>query len=190
MEKSNKGKKGSAHNAQPQRSRQAQRSLKKRRAIIGGVLGIAAGIAITVGVALSMSPEVSAGSYVDEATGDLVIEVAAVSEKASFHPITVDGTEMEVLALKASDGTIRTAFNTCQVCYTSGRGYYKQVGKVLICQNCGNSFELDQVGVEFGGCNPWEIPEDSKEATDSEIRILSSFLEESTEIFANWKTAE
>lgn len=29
---------------------------------------------------------------------------------------------------------IRTAFNTCQVCYSSGKGYYVQSGNVLVCQ--------------------------------------------------------
>ena len=52
---------------------------------------------------------------------------------------------MVVLAFKASDDTIRTALNTCQVCYDSGRGYYVQEGDKLICQNCGNQFEADQV---------------------------------------------
>ena len=41
-------------------------------------------------------------------------------------------TYIEVLAVKSSDGTIRTAFNTCQVCYASGRGYYIQQGDGLI----------------------------------------------------------
>jgi len=40
---------------------------------------------------------------------------------------------MEVLALKAKDRTIRTALNTCQVCYASGKGYYVQEGDVLVC---------------------------------------------------------
>ena len=45
---------------------------------------------------------------------------------------------MEIVAVKALDGSIRTAFNTCQVCYNSGRGYYQQEGNELVCQNCGN----------------------------------------------------
>jgi len=35
---------------------------------------------------------------------------------------------MEVLAVKAPDGTIRTAMNTCKICYDSGAGYYVQEG--------------------------------------------------------------
>lgn len=57
--------------------------------------------------------------------------------------------EMEVIAVKDSGGTVRTAFNTCQVYYSSGKGYYKQKGDKLICQNCGNAFTMDQVRISY-----------------------------------------
>lgn len=57
--------------------------------------------------------------------------------------------EMEVIAVKDSGGTVRTAFNTCQVCYSSGKGYYKQKGDKLVCQNCGNAFTMDQVRISY-----------------------------------------
>ncbi len=60
------------------------------------------------------------------AGGDLVIPISTITGDANYYPIDVDGTEMEVIAVRAPDGTIRTAFNTCQVCYGSGRGYYVQ----------------------------------------------------------------
>ena len=94
---------------------------------------------------------------------------------------------MEVVAVKAQDGSIRTAFNTCQVCYESGRGYYKQDGDVLVCQNCGNRFPMDRVEVEAGGCNPWPIFDQNKTVTEDSITITSDFLNESRQIFANWK---
>ena len=64
----------------------------------------------------------------------LVINKSDISEKALFYPVNVDGTCMEVLAVKDSSGNIRTAFNTCQVCYSSGKGYYVQSGNVLVCR--------------------------------------------------------
>lgn len=119
----------------------------------------------------------------------LVIPVADITEKATFYPIEIDGTKMEVLAVKAPDGTIRTAFNTCQVCYDSGYGYYEQVGDKLVCQNCGNQFPMDRVEVESGGCNPWPIFTDNKIVTDESITISYDFLKESKEVFANWKSS-
>lgn len=120
---------------------------------------------------------------------DLVIPVKDISDKAAFYPVDVDGTKMEVIAVKAPDGTIRTAFNTCQVCYDSGRGYYKQDGDVLVCQNCGNRFPMSRVEVEAGGCNPWPVFDEDKTVTDSDITISYDFLKESRQIFANWKTS-
>ena len=123
-------------------------------------------------------------------SGDtLAIPVKDISSTAQFYPVDVDGTKMEVIAVQAPDGTIRTAFNTCQVCYDSGRGYYKQEGDVLVCQNCGNRFPMSRVEVEAGGCNPWPIFDKEKTVTDESITISYDFLKESKEIFANWKAS-
>ena len=117
----------------------------------------------------------------------LTIKTDDLSEDAAFYPIEVDGTEMEVIAVKDAEGIVRTAFNTCQICYDSGNGYYKQEGDKLVCQNCGNSFAMDQVGETAGGCNPYPILDDDKTATEDEIQISYEFLKESSDIFANWK---
>ena len=69
------------------------------------------------------------------------------------------------------------AFNTCQVCYDSGRGYYVQEGDVLVCQNCGNRFSAEQVELIKGGCNP--VPIDSENKTDDGTTItylVSKFI--------------
>ncbi|MDR2197014.1 MAG: DUF2318 domain-containing protein [Coriobacteriales bacterium] len=118
---------------------------------------------------------------------DLVIPIADISEQARFYPTTVDGTALEVLAIRAPDGSIRTAFNTCQVCYDSGRGYYEQEGSVLVCQNCGNRFAPGDVEIQTGGCNPVPIFETDKLITDDTITIPASYLKEASDIFANWK---
>jgi uncharacterized membrane protein len=120
---------------------------------------------------------------------DLVIRLAEVTENAIFYPVDIEGTRLEILAVKAPDGSVRTAFNTCQVCYASGRGFYKQQGTVLVCQNCGNRFRMSQVGVRSGGCNPVPILPANKTATDTTITISKNFLKEAKGIFARWKRA-
>ncbi len=117
----------------------------------------------------------------------LTIPVSEVSETASFYPVTVDGTSMEVIAVKASDGTIRTAFNTCQICFNSGNGYYKQQEDALVCQNCGSWFSMDSVEIEVGGCNPWPILPEEKAVTDESVAIPYDSLKAATGIFGNWK---
>jgi uncharacterized membrane protein len=118
---------------------------------------------------------------------DIVIPAGEVSETAKFYPAEIDGTKLEVIAVKAPDGTIRTAFNTCQVCYDSGRGYYKQDGDVLVCQNCGNRFKMSQVEVVSGGCNPVPIFDENKTVDKANIIVSADYLKESAAIFANWK---
>ena len=120
-------------------------------------------------------------------TEDLKINISEISETAKFYPFKVVDTDMEVFAVKASDGTIRTAFNTCQVCYDSGRGYYVQEGKELVCQNCGNRFQLDQIELTNGvGCNPVPITGDNKTDDGKSITISGEYLQENVDLFANW----
>lgn len=118
---------------------------------------------------------------------DLIIKKNEVSQVAKFYPYRAGRTYMEVVAVKASDGSIRTAFNTCQICFASGRGYYKQEGDVLVCQNCGNRFTVDQVELIKGGCNPVPITSDYKTDNGDKIIISKDFLEANKDLFANWK---
>jgi hypothetical protein len=139
----------------------------------------------------------------------LVIPLSEVGANAVFYPVEVGGTRLEVLAVRAPDGSVRTAFNTCQVCYASGRGFYKQQGTVLVCQNCGNRFRMGQVGQRAGGCNPVPITADNRKTGDGtsaslpprpasaggrddgkwdegSITVPLPFLVKAKGIFANW----
>ncbi|MDO4323670.1 MAG: DUF2318 domain-containing protein [Lachnospiraceae bacterium] len=127
------------------------------------------------------------GAVTITAGESLVIPTADITADASFYPVEVDGTDMEVVAVRDSAGNIRTAFNTCQICYDSERGYYVQSGNDLVCQNCGNRFSMDQVEIESGGCNPWPIFDENKTVTADGISISYDFLVEAQGIFANWK---
>lgn len=135
----------------------------------------------------STSTANSAAAVVNQ---DVVIPVADITETARFYPVEIDGTRLEVLAVKASDGTIRTAFNTCQVCYDSGMGYYVQEGDELVCQNCKNRFHMSQVEITAGGCNPVPIFPENKTVTADTITISQNYLNESKTIFGNWKTQQ
>jgi len=117
----------------------------------------------------------------------VVINKKEIASTATFIPYKAGGFDMEVIAVRASDGSIRTALNTCQVCYRSGRGYYKQVGDVFVCQNCGSRFRVDQVELIKGGCNPIPILEGEKSDLGDSILIPKAFLESAAPYFAVWK---
>ena len=119
--------------------------------------------------------------------GDMQIQKSEVTATVKFYPYTVDGVLIEVLALRAPDGTVRTAFNTCQVCYASGRGYYVQQGDVLVCQNCRNRFKASQVELIKGGCNPVPITADLKTENANTITIAKSLFTEAKPLFLKWK---
>jgi uncharacterized membrane protein len=93
-----------------------------------------------------------------------------------------------VVAVKLADGSIRTAFNACQVCYDSGRGYFKQEGNELVCQNCGNRYTMDQVGLNAGGCNPAPIGEEYRTSDGKTITISQDVLNAGRVLFENRKT--
>lgn len=116
-----------------------------------------------------------------------VIPMDMVSTKPIFFKMNVDNVKVEILALEASDGSIRTAFNTCQVCYNSGRGYYKWIDGKLVCQNCGNKFAPDQVEVTKGGCNPVPIFDEETQVENGKITVPIEFLRQAVVIFRNWK---
>lgn len=171
----------------------SNKKLKKKKSnLIIAAVGILV-IAIAAFSIISSQGEDQVGSNQSSAAsatnenGDLEIPTADITEKATFYTYDELDSKMEVLAVKASDGTIRTAFNTCQVCYSSGRGYYVQEGDVLVCQNCGNRFSMDEVEVTRGGCNPVPIFEDQKEVTEETVIIPKEFLQEAEVIFENWK---
>jgi Predicted membrane protein len=118
---------------------------------------------------------------------DIIIQAKDVTDKPSFYPAVINGTNLEVIAVKASDGTIRTAFNTCQVCYNSGKGYYKVEGSELVCQNCGNRFGANDIETVKGGCNPVPITDEYKTVSNDTITIPKTILSQAVTIFQNWK---
>lgn len=118
-----------------------------------------------------------------ESVDQLIIKKSDITDVAKFYPVTVDGIKMEVIVVKASDGTIRTAFNACQVCASSGRGYYIQVGHTLVCQNCGNVFDIDDIGKVHGGCNPAPITAADKVEDNTTITIPKDTFVKNEDLF-------
>jgi len=123
----------------------------------------------------------------NQSTGTIVIDTGEIGGTASYYDYDADGTTVEVLAVTASDGAVRLALNTCQVCQGSPYAYFVQEGDSFICQNCGNAFSRDDIGLEAGGCNPVPVTEEYYEESDGVITISSNFLEEYKESFTNWK---
>lgn len=179
-----------ANKTKQSRTQRPQKQTPTKRSNLPLIIAAAVIVCAAVAaVTLNLGGGNSVGSEAKtiHAGDSLVIPVSEITETARFYPLEVDGTEMEVLAVRASDGSVRTAFNTCQSCFTSGRGYYIQKGDDLVCQNCGFHFTPDQVEIQSGGCNPWPIFSTDKTVNEDSIEISYDFLIASSVIFSNWK---
>ena len=64
-----------------------------------------------------------------------------------------NGITIKYFVLKSSDGVIRAAFDACDVCWPSGKGYYQKQDK-MVCRNCGKRFASVKINEVKGGCNP------------------------------------
>lgn len=155
---------------------------KKKQRLIG--LGLAILLVFGVGTVYLNMGGVSTEVY---AEGIEINKSDVLSEGIKYYDYKVDGDNLQVIAVTASDGSIRTAFNTCQVCYSSGKGYYEPVGNTLVCQNCGNVFTFDDVEVARGGCNPVPIGQGNKTDDGSKITITDEYIRENVALFKTWK---
>ena len=121
-----------------------------------------------------------------DAQGNLTIHAERVTHEPVFIPLQVEGQRMEILAVRAVDGKVRVAFNTCQVCSGAPRAYFVPHEGGVICRNCGNFFPAEQVGGAARGCNPLAVPNVGTTAS-GDITIPASVSAAHAGVFRNWK---
>jgi len=90
-----------------------------------------------------------------------VVSIAAskVSDgKAHFFKFADGGKEIAFFVVKASDGSLKVAFDACDACYRDKKGYEQQ-GDKMNCKNCNQKFLINRLGPNAtGGCNPGYLP--------------------------------
>jgi len=95
------------------------------------------------------------GKFLDES--DVIkIPLSEISREAAFYDYDV----IKFFVVKAKDGSVKTAFDACDVCYRSRKGY-RQEGDDMICNNCGNYYPISGLGTKNlrgGGCWPGYLP--------------------------------
>ena len=91
--------------------------------------------------------------------GVATIPVSKLADgKAHFYKFEDGGKEITFFAAKAADGSIKTAFDACDSCFKSKKGYEQQ-GDKMNCKNCNQKFAIDRLGPNAtGGCNPGYLP--------------------------------
>ena len=117
------------------------------------------------------------------------MSINEITETLTFFSVTVNGINMEIMALNAPDGAVRLALNRCERCYKSGKGFLQE-GNELICRQCNMHINIDIAGIESGGCNPIQITEEKRIVTENIIKISHEVLSEYTQWFLIEKTEQ
>jgi len=123
---------------------------------------VCAGIITFVVQAVAVSAfAFSLGKYekVKASNGTISVPAAKLADgKAHFYRFEDGGKEIAFFAVKSSDGSIKTAFDACDACYKSKKGYEQQADK-MNCKNCNQKFAINRLGPNAtGGCNPGYLP--------------------------------
>jgi uncharacterized membrane protein len=73
--------------------------------------------------------------------------------KAHYFEHKNGNVTIRYFVIKSADGVVRAAFDACDVCWPTGKGYV-QDGDYMVCRNCGQRFHSTKVNEVRGGCNP------------------------------------
>jgi uncharacterized membrane protein len=128
-----------------------------------------------------LGPE-PAEDIVPSAGSDVIsIPVSKVDDgDAHYYSYNSNGVKIRYFVLKSSDGVIRAAFDTCDVCYDAKLGYHQEDDE-MVCNNCGQRFPSEKINVEKGGCNPAPL---KRSVVGSNLEIKIDDIEDGRWYFA------
>jgi uncharacterized membrane protein len=120
-----------------------------------GALVLFGGLAIGAWAVFQPAPTPVGASLDTGSSKGVTVPVSTFDDgKAKYFSYQApDGKTIKFFALKSSDGVIRAAFDACDVCYQSKKGY-RQEGNFMVCNNCGQRFVSTRINEIKGGCNP------------------------------------
>lgn len=159
----------------------------QRRGSSKGGLVLAAGLVLVVFVGVAICVAVlhrQAGFATAELLpngGDVRLSTKTFDDgQAHFYRYaTAGGREIRFVVVKTFDGVVRTAFDSCELCYKQRRGY-RQAGHLMMCNNCRRTLPLMRVNVIKGGCNPGPI---ERMVQGHQVLLKASNLELGTTYF-------
>jgi uncharacterized membrane protein len=122
--------------------------------VIGCAILAAGGAYLFISDHLGGAPTATANVSQEVSESQVTFPVELFADGKARHFEHKDGEfTIKYFVLRSSDGVIRAAFDACDVCWPSGKGYY-QKGDVMVCRNCGRRFASIKVNEVKGGCNP------------------------------------
>lgn len=125
------------------------------------IVAAVTGMAMVAVVLVAAASAFSLGKYesVKAQNGAVVLALSKLSDgKAHYYRFEDGGKEIAFFAVKAADGSYKAAFDACDACYRSKKGYEQQ-GDKMNCKNCNQKFAIAKLGPNAtGGCNPGYLP--------------------------------
>jgi uncharacterized membrane protein len=143
---------------------------------------IAIGILIIAATSFALNiPGLGKYKKVTAVNGIVTIPASSLDDgKARFYSFKDGGTEIRFFLVKDRDGSIKSAFDACDVCYKDKKGY-EQSGDQMLCKNCNKKFAISRIGPHaVGGCNPSYLPSTSN---GKEITIKASDIQAGARYF-------
>jgi len=109
-------------------------------------------------------------THVTEQGSDVHIPLRTLDDgNVHFFAYTTGGKTVTFFAMKAKDGSIRTALDACVACNHAKLGY-RQEGSLVVCNNCGMGFKPTDIGAMTGGCNPIPV----RKSVDGQLLVLKA----------------
>ena len=89
----------------------------------------------------------------------IYLELGDIGTAMTHYEYDYNGARIKYFALRDSSGEIKVAFDACEVCYKSRKGY-RQEGDAVVCNNCGLKFSTEDLGIKnkAAGCWPAHLP--------------------------------
>jgi uncharacterized membrane protein len=128
---------------------------RTKTAVLAGIVTVA----LLVGAGSLFALSLGKYEKVKVSNGTVTLPVAKLADgKAHFYKIEDNGKEIAFFAVKSADGSYKIAFDACDACFKSKKGYEQQ-GDKMNCKNCNQKFAINRLGSNAtGGCNPGYLP--------------------------------
>ncbi len=113
---------------------------------------------------------------------EVVIDKSDITDTVTFFKVKRLSTK--IMAVKASDGSLRLAFDECLSCYYNDgvKSNFEDSGESVICDNCGCETIYDELGLLSDECTPIPLLEEYITDNGSTLSISKEFMERCKEM--------
>ena len=168
---------------------QAERQKKRKQQKNLILISASACILVALFAWLLISQQVTTGtiSISPNANGDLHVPKNRLQNNLTY----VDYGGTEELIFWNDGNAVRTAFDTCEECYSGGDIHFTLNNSTLTCSLCRTTLPVSTLGTaQWGGCQPVSIIPEIRSDTGAEIVIPAEVLAYARRMFSRWDASD